>query len=980
MAHVLSGGEKTTLRLPGQWGKYYLAIPEYHVIYSARLNGVPGSGESPNDMISQIAFDGGAGTLGDVLQDMTLYVGSTAGAYDLGMCRIRKAPISGTFYIAETSEIIWVDNAYLTVVDDYSLWQRSIHLDGVTPYMDWDIPYSDQHEDFDPVPAMGTHRVARLVGADVEVTLGPSADAQAWVIGSTIDSVLWTCDGATFDDDTAINPTATFDAAGTYLVYCEFTAATTGKTYTGVRYVIIYDDDNPLIESFLIRNGRGSFESGKFSFDVNLLAEYNQATIRKRSLVILCVEDYASGVPVTMPGQIAGAENILGVGWISDIDNDASSQIQEISFTVESAEYWLREIRDYPAGLEFITGTAAAWTQMPSLSVDRAAWHFLHWRSTATRVMDIQPSGSPLLAFRFTTARANLWERLIAITNPVIFASPHVDQFGRLFIEVEPQMVPVADRDWPVIMELLYEDIEDNIRWVRRDVPALSMLFMSGIYVNTSGGSSSFFAQSPGKSYAHLGDEEAQDNYLIADQDNVIELCGLYYGWRNNPLDNLEIKFTHGMRPLGLFPRQYYAIDLDASEDPRGIGYDGNLIARELSFSIESDSGFMSYDVTFEPESFAGPAIKMEVPGLEGMDFSIPNLPSLQPLPGLPSLPYISLPPTVENPIQPKKVILASSTHGIFYTETFDLSGLDVKWLAMNNGLVGTEMLDVYQMHVTPSGAIYIHLYSYEKIMRASGLGGAWVEVASGSDFINGIHSMGVDPTLSDSIIIVGLGTGISVPGEVRLATNGVLGATAGAVPFRNNKGTTVFSNGKWLSFGSYYGVFTTPWVARYSPAGAYEYDGTINTAVGQDAAIRVAQALGGADSVFQFDLSGAGGFNIITAGGTVATRSTVFNPRGAIQAAAFSPTGVIALAADTNVLVVPHKTTDSGATWSSIAGTTPVGSDVFENCKDNNRWIRAGGIVVSLTMDAGAVWIDKAGDLIQIAAWIDITALRMIQ
>ena len=131
MAHVLTSGEKAIQRKPGQWGKSYLAIPEYHVMYSAILDVTPAS----NDGVIQIEFVDGAGDISKVLPDMTLYVGSAANGLDLGMCRIRKNPLSGCLddgilYIGEVSDIDWgkVSPVYLTVVDDYQIWAKPSRL------------------------------------------------------------------------------------------------------------------------------------------------------------------------------------------------------------------------------------------------------------------------------------------------------------------------------------------------------------------------------------------------------------------------------------------------------------------------------------------------------------------------------------------------------------------------------------------------------------------------------------------------------------------------------------------------------------------------------------------------------------------------------------------------------------------------------------------------------------------------------------
>src|SRR5262245_8463323 len=119
MPRALTSEELALLRLDIQWSRLYLAILKPNTIYTATLASVPIS----NDRVYQIGFTGGSGTLSDVKPNMTLYVGTSAGAYDLGECRIRKAPISGTFYIGLTSEIDWAHGGtiHLTVVDDFDL-------------------------------------------------------------------------------------------------------------------------------------------------------------------------------------------------------------------------------------------------------------------------------------------------------------------------------------------------------------------------------------------------------------------------------------------------------------------------------------------------------------------------------------------------------------------------------------------------------------------------------------------------------------------------------------------------------------------------------------------------------------------------------------------------------------------------------------------------------------------------------------------
>src|SRR5512135_2414772 len=122
--------ELALLRSDNQSSRIYLTVHIPATVYSARLAAVPSS----TDQCTSITYDTGSGTSGNILADQTLYVGSTAGAYDLGMCRIRNltgvGATSGTFNIAEESEINWTSAAYLTVKDEFAIWPRHIRLVG----------------------------------------------------------------------------------------------------------------------------------------------------------------------------------------------------------------------------------------------------------------------------------------------------------------------------------------------------------------------------------------------------------------------------------------------------------------------------------------------------------------------------------------------------------------------------------------------------------------------------------------------------------------------------------------------------------------------------------------------------------------------------------------------------------------------------------------------------------------------------------
>src|SRR5512139_1618420 len=188
LPRVLDGTEISLLRSEPQHLRIYVTVHNPATVYSARLAAIPSS----TDQVTSITYNSGSGTHTNIVADQTLWIGTSAGAYDLGMCRIRNltgiGATSGTFNIAEESEINWQANAYLTVKDEFTIWPRHIRLIGTTPYMDYDLAYTDENDACDSIPIMGPHRVAWLVGASVDVSFDAT---DSWALNNTITDYLW---------------------------------------------------------------------------------------------------------------------------------------------------------------------------------------------------------------------------------------------------------------------------------------------------------------------------------------------------------------------------------------------------------------------------------------------------------------------------------------------------------------------------------------------------------------------------------------------------------------------------------------------------------------------------------------------------------------------------------------------------------------------------------------------------------------------
>jgi hypothetical protein len=693
MARAATSPELVLYRTPGKKSKFRAAIFQPTVIYTARIN----QSFSTLDGVLEITYDTGSGTLADVLPDMTVLIGSTAGAHDIGIVRLRDKDAL-KFYIGETSDVAFANDQYLTVIDDFGLWARHVRISAGVPYMDGTTAYSDQHTNFDPVPIMGSHRVLKLTGATVSTSFNA---ASSYCIDSSISGYAWSAPGSSSSSGmTTSTPSITWNSVGWKKVYLTLTAAN-GKTFFGVRYVYVWNDANPPPRA-QIEECRADADEGGWMFDITLLDDCDLDAIRDRSLVILFKEDYYGSTQSNI-GPVAGCENIECTGWIARETINWNPEQGSVRFGVFGAHFWFSIIPSYPDGVELVARAAAAWTEIRGLTVNKGLYHFLRWRTTATRIMDVTLTDDTKYTREVSSLAQNLWEQLREMAFLQIFARAGVNAIGQLFIQVHPQLVPEASRTWPTVLTITGQDWVGEINFDRAIRNETAQVNLSGVAVNENGRGTPYFALSTGHTYSHYGRPEIQDNLLVASQADANQKAGLYYGWRNNPYPDIPIVFDADIALIDCFPLQQCDITIEAADTPRGIAYSGGLIPKSVAIVQDPETGVVHREVTFEAETFEAPSVNGDVPGSD--DVSVPPTPSLPPLPDFPII-IPGVPVVDPEDGGPSTVLLHDVNSGLIYTENFHEAS--PTWRTVNAGLTQDQYQNVNAIVVTPSLEIYV--------------------------------------------------------------------------------------------------------------------------------------------------------------------------------------------------------------------------------------------------------------------------------
>lgn len=727
MTREISLLELASLRGEGQFSKLYLALHQPTVLFRAQLAALPES----NDGVAEITYENVIeGDYLNILPHQSLLVGVGVSALDShskGIIRIRKAPTETILYIGETSEINWEVGDYLTVVDEFSPFQRHLRITGDenTVYMDYDIEYTDQHENFNPVPVMLSHAVGWL---NAEGYCDIPFDATgSWTPSGSALSVEWSLTGGgTFVGGPLnafiYNPTVRYTAAGTYRVALTVTDGDAGTSSTGYRYVFIYDEAHPPFEAFTLNALNASYDAGGWQFEVVAHDTINQAALRDEALVILFSRDWFQGEEGSL-GPVPGRENILALGWVDGETITLNSETSEVTFSVKGPHHWSNHMPGYPVGVEDTQlpqdGVSPSWTAINDLTLNKGLFHYWYWRSTVWVCTDVNEVKDARQMGSVEAPISSLWQQLTTMAYESILAKPLADRYGRIFVEVDPQFLDQEARETlPLVQEINGADWYENLMLMRRPTDECGYLECSGI-VYDNGEATPVCTRAYGTALAHYGRVERRERLAYADVGEAIHLTGLIMGQINNEFPEITVRLASNHRFFDLAPRQYARLQFYPHENHREIDFNKKAIPRRFSYLFEE--GAILADVVFEAETFETNAVLT----------TCPELPDLPPLPPPAEPPWPDIPPLgawqylvvaydYNNSVQ-NNDHNSGNRAGIYVSDDF-FSATSPKWYKITDGIPSNDLPFVKKLVSVVKSASEVVLYCLVTYTRAGGI------------------------------------------------------------------------------------------------------------------------------------------------------------------------------------------------------------------------------------------------------------------
>jgi hypothetical protein len=869
-------------------------------------------------------------------------------------------------YISQASDIRWNSGLYLTVIRDYGIFLKQPYLNPRTGvlYMDRDVEYSGQHDNWTPFVNMGGDRVVWLT----DVSLAINLSASAWVPGSSISSYSWTTSGGVLANSGTATPTLTVTAVGTYQLDCLVVAANT-KRITGHRTVTVIKSSGNLVTDFALEvNPSWSYERGGWEFGVRM---WGQADVRDRQKVILLARDMYDETEISI-GQVTGCENIIAVGWIAGESIEPSPDGSSIYFDVRGAHHWLG-IQD--GALMDLTNTgatsAAAWTEIKNMTVDLALCHALHWRTTVPTVMDVTLTTDTRQAGLFQEQKADLWQQMTSISERIL-AAPNTDNLNSFFVAIDPQFIPVGDRgSIPVIMDVTKPDWE-ALQLERVTEPSCAMLHMIGEAFVTRGVTKNYYAIANGTLGKRYGEEASAGAALVTSQAQLNELTGLAIAARNNAYPEIGLELTQYNKGISGTPTQYISLTVAAEDTPRNIGISVNIIPRSITHAWDEGNSAFLTSVSGDAAVVDDIAIREIIPA---------EAPPPASSPATISIPAQPVPEYVAARSRIGRVIIRDDYNGIYYTDNF---GPTSEWSNANMGLIYNP-LSITKMLVTGLKNVvvsYEYVYRNPETQLSNGLwaaapGGTFRQILDYATIEAGVGStddyrlfVAVSP-FNDAVAVIAQPSSYNSPHLPRMFVGTTTGGfTAGATLSHHLRP----GNQPWqtLSYGD--GI----WRFTYWDAWEFEFTEVLHFSIDGSAIVYNSGSINVFGSVNNiYPLTTGGDFWLPWDGNISHDNGLTF--------AAFPParpTGeqiynqAIAVNEDASVIMwasAQSLSLDEGVTWQDFAsfpGDPLDGSRFFYYPASNGspEWLASvylSGVVNSL--DNGATWVACSGNLLDV-------------
>lgn len=557
--------------------RLYLSIYQPSTVLAARVND-----GSITKGARSITYDGvSSGSYLLIRSGMTLYVGSSAGAFDKGMVRVRSAT-SSVLTIAENSHISWADNDYLTVVSFFEInavYPRIIQDPGDETntlwYKDYDIEYTNQNAIQGTFINMGPH-YAGFAGESVTFT----ASGTHHVLDESL-TYSWVFEGATTTGSTAHTPgSIVWNTPGHYTV--RLTAVgSSGSQDTSYRHVSIYDRPgqgaNPPILNWELVSLGGSREQGGHVAKIKVYETLPVSRVREGSLVVIFGESWYGGTAQSFGGNALNRGKTWFVGYVLRGSIRYDYRSSTVEFEIGSPTEIMKSAEGFAVSVQHTLDATtlpsddipSGWVTVEDMNIERAVYHYLRWHSTVLHCCDVEFIGTDRLLQYFDSDRTSLYDAVHSVLKSAWVGNLVADRQGKLWAErdihIEPdlyeQTLTLSSRDWM-----------DEISLEETRMASVSFIEVGGIAYNGTG-YLALLSNAPGTAPAYRGSVQRIQGLALVDQTELNQIAGALFAQANVTYPSLDAKLVGSYAVLDIAPQVTLPVSLSATDTSRGITF-----------------------------------------------------------------------------------------------------------------------------------------------------------------------------------------------------------------------------------------------------------------------------------------------------------------------------------------------------------------------------------------------------------------------
>lgn len=651
-SYILDTDELAIVQSGGYEGSAYIVLSPQEPVFAARVNGAIPSVIS----FAQVMFDTvTTGAYTDVMEGMEVRISRTNDirkAYFIG--RVRKSPTSTILYINETSKAI-ADNDFIWITDNYPVTIKKRYK----TFLDWDLAFTKPQP---VVKNMDSAYVKLTTAATATFSFAPIG--QSLAKGATIASYAWSIPGATYDTGSASTQDITITVNTPYNQHGRLTITdSNGVTNWFVFTLAAGDPNNPAHTFFKLCHEpipmTADWANG-YSTNVLFWRGFDDALDGSRVTVV--VDERFNG------GTLDDISPVRFVGYLkansTTIRGDQThGQIKEASVEIASFLQIAGKIHFDPIAIRHDT-TPTAWDQIDTPTPARATAHLLR-HSTLLNVcaMDFGTIDDTYFSGNANISDTSLMDAEKRVASEI---NVYVTQggAGMLSFERDPRVMTDDDRD--AVPEVTPTPINlASVVNYKMDYAAEekigSMEVGFAVFMTTLNTRYYLTAMSPASGFGEGEGQEQIPNQLLA-ANSDLEEAKIEAGQRTGHLHAiantqrvLDITFGSGWGFINPSPGEWYTFEVDAEDDPRGVGIAATdrWLCLSKSMTINSN-GTQDVNCKFTEETRGGSSLIKVSYNPSVIDSALPVLPVRAVMGAFPPLPSINYDTTDPTDVQPR--------------------------------------------------------------------------------------------------------------------------------------------------------------------------------------------------------------------------------------------------------------------------------------------------------------------------------------